>query len=98
MYTMFKNTKVSKYSITLMIFIICLGFTLLYLACQYKSIELLRDLVENGVDLLDAMDRDGATAKDYCCRGCFDEYDCEDKCKLIQGISIILILELLIIF
>ena len=97
MYTMFKNTKVSKYSITLMIFIICLGFTLLYLACQYKSIDLLRDLVENGVDL-DAMDRDGATAKDYCCRGCIDENDCVDKCKLIQGISIILILELLIIF
>ena len=51
----------------------------------------MRALIENGGDL-DAMDRDRATAKDYCCRGCY-EYDCEDKCELIQGILIILILE-----
>ena len=50
--------------------------------------------MENGADL-NAMDRTGVTTKDYCCRGCY-EIDCADKCKLIQGISIILILDLFI--
>ena len=50
--------------------------------------------MEIGDDLY-AIDKYGRTAKDYCCRGCF-HYDCKNKCKLIQGISIILILELFI--
>ena len=49
--------------------------------------------MEYGADP-NAMDRRGVTAKDYCCRAC---YDCADKCKLIQGILIILILELIIL-
>ena len=49
--------------------------------------------MENGADL-NAMDRTGVTTKDYCCRGCLQR--CSDKCKLIQGISIILILDLFI--
>ena len=76
-----------------MIFIICVGFTPLHNACQDFGIEAVRALMENGADL-NAMDRTGATAKDYCCRGCY-RYDCADKCKLIQGISIILIFKFL---
>ena len=40
-------------------------------------------MMENGGDP-DAMDKDGVTAKDYCCRGCCS-LDCAEKCKQIQG-------------
>ena len=70
-----------------MIFIICVGYTHLHRACRSYGIEVVKILMENGADL-NAIDRRGATAKDYCCRGCVDDY-CANKCKLIQGISII---------
>ena len=76
-----------------MIFIICVGITPLHTQCQFSPIEAVRALVENGADL-DAMARTGLTAKDSCCRACRN--DCADSCKLIQGISIILILDLFI--
>jgi ankyrin repeat protein len=77
-----------------MIFIICVGFTPLHTACQVYGIDLVRALMENGADPK-AMDRRGFTTKDYCCRDCL-RYNCEEKCKLIQGIFIILILDLFI--
>ena len=76
-----------------LIFSPTVGYTPLHSACQYSGIEAVRALMENGADL-DAMDRAGATTKDYCCRACYN--DSADKCKLIQGISIILILDLFI--
>ena len=77
-----------------MVLIICLGYTPLHYKCQYADSELVKAMMENGGDP-DAMDKRGITAKDYCCRGC-SRYDCADKCKLIQGIYTILILELFI--
>jgi hypothetical protein len=77
-----------------MIFIICLGVTPLHRACRVYGIEAVKALMENGADP-NAMDRRGVTAKDYCCRGCYRN-DCADRCKLVQGISIILILDLFI--
>ena len=68
-----------------MILIICVGYTPLHRACQFKHIQRVKAVMENGGDP-DATGNDGAAAKDYCCRSC-SKYDCDNKYKLIQGNS-----------
>ncbi len=59
-------------------------------ACVFASEDAIKTLIQNGADT-NAVNNDGENASDKCCLQCLIG-DCFQKCKLVHGKLIIIIL------